>query len=219
MTHRNAAYAIVLAAVAFQLTACGQEEEVARITQETIAFRSGDLQMSGSLYLPEAEEPVPLLVLFHAASGGSSEYPFYGHLKKELPEAGIATFVYDRRGTGNQPGNFTTASFEYLAADGIAAATVLAKHPSIDPHRIGAWGISQGGWVAPLAAAMSDEISFAIAVSGPGVTPARQMAFAAEYHLREAGYDEETVELAMSLRARVDAYYRNPDAAELVALQ
>lgn len=175
--------------------------------------------MRGTLYLPASDAPAPLLIMFHAASGGDAAFPFYDHLRTTLPEFGIATFVYDRRGANGQPGDFETATFEDLAEDGIEAARQLRSHPAIDANRIGAWGISQGGWVAPVAARLSDEISFAIAVSGPGVSPAEQMSFTSAFHLRESGFDDSTVQRALGLRARVDAYFREPDPAERMRLQ
>ena len=45
----------------------------------------------------------------------------------------------------------------------------------IDPKQIGVWGISQGGWLGPLAATMSHHIRFVVAVSSSGVSPAAQM--------------------------------------------
>jgi dipeptidyl aminopeptidase/acylaminoacyl peptidase len=95
--------------------------------------------------LPRASHPVPLLIAYHDASGGSAGFPFYNHLKTDLPRAGIGAFIFDRRGSNGQPGDFATASFETLARDGIAAADVLKRAPRIDARRIGAWGVSQGG--------------------------------------------------------------------------
>lgn len=40
----------------------------------------------------------------------------------------------------------------------------------IDPNRIGLLGISQAGWINPLAASLSDEIAFYINISGPAVS-------------------------------------------------
>lgn len=180
------------------------------IFAEEVEFVTDGGTFTGTLYIPDSENPVPLLIVYHAASGGSVNFPFYAHLKASLPALGIATFIYNRRGTEEQPGDFNTATFEDLARDGIAAAKMLKNDPRIDASRIGAWGISQGGWIAPLASTLSDELSFVISVSGPGVTPAEQMSFTAAFHIREAGFAEEEIEQALRLRAEIDAHYRNP---------
>ena len=170
----------------------------------------------GILRLPPGNQPAPLLLVYHAANGGRSDFPFYDHLKRDLPEAGVATFIFDRRGSGDQPGDFEAADFEDLARDGLSALAVLKEHPRVDAARIGTWGISQGGWIAPLSATLSDDVSFVISVSGPGVTPARQMAYAADYNLRASGFSEEIIARARDLRVRIDAYYRNSSGREIL---
>lgn len=180
------------------------------VLEEEVVFVTDEGAFTGTLYVPASENPVPLLILYHSASGGSVNFPFYVHLKASLPALGIATFIYNRRGTEGQPGDFNTSSFEDLARDGIAALKILKNDARIDASRIGAWGISQGGWIAPLASTLSDEFSFVISVSGPGVTPAEQMSFTAAFHLREAGFADQEIEQALRLRAEIDAYYRNP---------
>lgn len=190
------------------LFSCAANPSSFDVIEEEIIFESNGLDFSGVLYLPDANEPAPLLIMYHAASGGSINFPFYQHLKTDLPQRGVSVFVYNRRGTSGQPGNFNTASFSDLADDGIAAASVLKDDPRIEKTKIGAWGISQGGWVAPVAANRSDLISFAISVSGPGVSPANQMAFTSTYHLREQGYDADVIATAMMLREAVNSYFR-----------
>lgn len=195
----------------FSLTsACAIAPVAASVRQELIAFDANGLTLHGTLFRPDQPGRAPLLIAYHSAGGGSAAFPFYNHLKSDLPARGVATFVFDRRGTNGQPGDFTTATFEDLARDGIAAMETIKSHSNIDARRIGAWGVSQGGWIAPLATTLSDDFAFSIAVSGPGVTPARQMAFAAAYNLREAGYAEDVIARAANLRARIDAYFRSP---------
>jgi dienelactone hydrolase len=212
--HRRA----LIGASLLSLGACASAPPaIAVVRTEAIAFDVNGATFSGTLYRPDGAGRAPLLIAYHAANGGAASFPFYNHLKTDLPAQGVATFVFNRRGTNGQPGDFTTATFEDLARDGIAAVQVLKRHANIDPRRIGAWGISQGGWIAPLATTLSDDFAFSISVSGPGVTPARQMSFAAEYNLREGGYSEDVIASALALRTRIDAYFRAP--ADRAALQ
>jgi uncharacterized protein len=62
-----------------------------------------------------------------------------------------------------------------VAAGGISGVEYLRTRKEIDPQQIGVWGISQGGWLGPLAATMSHHIRFVVAVSSSGVSPAAQM--------------------------------------------
>ncbi len=47
----------------------------------------------------------------------------------------------------------------------IHASNILKSRDAINPDVIGLWGISQAGWVMPLAIAESDNFAFMISVS------------------------------------------------------
>jgi hypothetical protein len=57
-----------------------------------------------------------------------------------------------------------TSELRIEREDGVAAA--LAE---IDPQRVGLWGISLGGWVAPLASVLSQRPAFLVLLSSCGV--------------------------------------------------
>ena len=69
-------------------------------------------------------------------------------------------FVYDKRGTGKSTGRFTV-DFSELADDAIAAVAQARKLLPNVP--VGLMGESQGGWIAPLAAARSP-VDFVVVV-------------------------------------------------------
>jgi len=121
---------------------------------------------------------------------------------------GVGTFAYDRRGEGESTGEADIAGFEQLAQDLLAAVDVVRDHPAVDASRIGLWALSQGGWIAPLAASQTDRVQFLIAVSPCGLTPAAQMIFAVTTVLREAGYQEEVIDHVRELRLRLDRFVR-----------
>ncbi len=49
---------------------------------------------------------------------------------------------------------------------------VLSARSDVDPKKIGFFAVSQGGWVAPLAASRLPNLGFLITVSGPAMSPA-----------------------------------------------
>jgi hypothetical protein len=177
-------------------------------SSEQVSFHNGNVTLLGTLYLPAGGGRHPAVVVFHAASGGTRDFHAYQHLATALPAAGIAVLLFDRRGSGTSTGDFNTATFRDLAADGIAGVGLLKSRRDIDPVRIGVWGVSQGGWIGPLAATMSRDIAFVISVSGPGVSPAGQMDYAAATALRAAGHPPEIIDRALRIRAVVNDYYR-----------
>ena len=159
--------------------------------------------LAGTLTLPEASRPAPVVVGVHGAEGGTRDFHLFRHLEATLPPGGIGTLLFDRRGEGESSGNGRSASYEQLADDVRAWLRLLADDDRVDPERLGLWGISQGGWIAPLAAAGSDA-AFLVAVSAAGVTPGAQMDFATRALLREAGHDDEAVDRALALRRAMD---------------
>jgi uncharacterized protein len=96
---------------------------------------------------------------------GLRDDPLFHHLHATLPPAGYAVFTFDRRGEGASTGEPSAGRFELLAADANAVAGALAAHDDVDARRIGLWGISQGGWVAPLAAVRSGRAAFLVLLS------------------------------------------------------
>src|SRR5262245_6556331 len=104
---------------------------------EEIVFFNQGLKFSGTLYLPDGNQPAPGAVAVHPASAGERTDPFYDHLKSKLPKHGLAVLIFDRRGAGASEGDFETADFEDLAGDVIAAVEYLQSRPEIDPSKIG----------------------------------------------------------------------------------
>jgi len=107
---------------------------------------------------------------------------------------------------GESTGDFRTGPFMDLCDDGLAAVKYLKSRKEIDPQHIGVWGLSQGGWLGPLAASRSTDISFVIAVSGPGVSPGEQMLVYYANELRDRGLPEAEVREADALRRDVWSY-------------
>jgi alpha/beta superfamily hydrolase len=184
---------------------------------EEVSFFNESLKFTGTLYLPSGNQPCPAVVVVHPASAAERTDPFYDHLKSELPVHGIAVLVFDRRGSGASEGDFETADFEDLAGDIVAAVEYLQSRGDIDPAKIGLHGTSQGGWIAPIAAARKTDIAFLIAVSACGVSPAEQMDYGVEFHLKQDGFDASVIRKATELRGLVNEYFRGQVSREEVA--
>lgn len=214
---------------ALALTAGGLQPAVARqkpgslpwsapATVEIIAeprrFASGDAELSGTLYLPRNRKPVAAIVVTHSASSPLGNASLYAHLKVMLPAMGIAVFTYDRRGSGGSGTKTAGGDFTLLADDAIAAVRSLKTDPRIDPRRIGTWGLSQGGWISPLAASRSTDVAFVVAVSAPVVTADVQMLFSSTNHLRANGHSQAEIDEMTATRRAVDSYMRGTGTRE-----
>jgi hypothetical protein len=160
------------------------------------------------LVYPEGGRDMPAVIVLHGASVGRQDAPLYRHLQEMLPPLGVAVLVYDRRGEGASGGTQDTHGFDELAQDGVAAFATLARDQRINAKRIGFWGLSQGGWLALLAAAQEPHAAFVIAASAPLVTADIQMNFAVANVLRVKGYGQADIDAAIRARTAVDDFAR-----------
>lgn len=145
-----------------------------------VCFRSADgVVLSGTLYLPDGAGPFPGVVLLH----GSGPQTRLDRFAQALADAGLAVLTYDKRGVGRSGGRYCAGvnllrgclrpladAIQSQAADAAAAVARLAQVEQVGPARIGLWGPSQGGWVAPVAAALSPRVAFLVQHSAPAVT-------------------------------------------------
>src|SRR6185295_13740126 len=99
--------------------------------------------------------------------------PFYV-LADYLTRRGVAVLRADDRSTGKSTGNYwegTTS--EDFATDALAGMRFLAARADIRKGQIGLIGHSEGGLIAPLAAARDDaqakRIAFLVLLAGPGM--------------------------------------------------
>lgn len=145
------------------------------------------------------------IVALHGASAGLRHHPLYEHLHAVLPRAGIGVATFDRRGEGSSTGEPSRGRFEVQARDALAVAAALQV------NRIGLWGFSQGGWVAPIAATMSPDVGFLTLIASTGVTPAEQMRYAAAEQIRRSGFGPDVVDRALALRRRLEDWVHDPN--------
>lgn len=175
---------------------------------ETVAFENDSASLRGTLVLPRAEGPHPAVVFMHGSGPERRAVSF--HFADRFAQAGVASLIYDKRGTGESVGGNPRDPYPELAADAMAAVDLLRHHPSIDPDRIGLWGASEGGWTAPLAASMNpDSIAFLVVVSGGGAAYEDEQLYSIRTHLEERGVDSAGIDQALDLRRRINDYYRS----------
>lgn len=170
--------------------------------EEPVHFASGSITLAGTFIIPAGRAPHPAVFLFHGSGPQRRDLS----TSRWFAEQGIAALAYDKRGVGESTGNFRAGPFMDVCEDGLAALAYLKSRKEVDPRHIGVWGLSQGGWLGPLAASRTSDISFVIAVSGPGVSPGEQMLVYYANELRDRGLPEAQVLEADALRRDVYTY-------------
>ena len=161
-------------------------------TRRTVDLRweSGSAVVAGTLALPPRPGPHPVVAILHGggdSSRESSPYAFWGHY---LPRHGIAALLYDKRGNGESTGDWHEVGFRERARDVTRGLDLVRERPDVDGSRVGLLGVSQGSWVAGLAASMDPGVDFVVHVSGPAVPVLEADTYATESRLRREGWEE-----------------------------
>jgi pimeloyl-ACP methyl ester carboxylesterase len=204
--------AVVIVAVAFGLAAA----QVPAATEREVTFRNGDVDLHGTLMLPPARRPCPAIVFLHG-SGPHARAGFRPYAE-EFAKLGLVSLFYDKRGSGESGGSWITASLEDLAGDALAAVEYLRIEEAVDPELIGFWGVSQAGWVAPLAASRFEDIAFMIIASGGGASPRESELFSYEQQFARAGLTpDQRTQARNVLGAYFDYLATGRERAELIA--
>jgi len=172
-------------------------KKVESYRQEDVNFQNGAVLLAGTLFLPPGKGFHPALVLI-GGSGAADRYSVLP-IVHFLVTHGITLLAYDKRGIGGSSGDWRTASLEELAGDAVAAVKFLQTRKDIDTNRVGVFGVSQGGWVAPLAASKSSGITFLISLSGPGMSPEEVELKRLEHDLHANGFAQDAVADALAL--------------------
>lgn len=146
----------------------GETQELGNTRSVEVGFESRGAELSGTLKVPTAEGSHPALVWVHGSGREHRDTtaPFF----TDLVDARFAVFTFDKRGVGKSQGRCCPLDFDLLADDVIAAVDALRSRDDIDDDRIGLLGLSQGGWIIPVAATKSGAVSFAVVLSGPAVS-------------------------------------------------
>jgi uncharacterized protein len=180
--------------------------------REEVRFETGEITLEGTLFKPLSVGPHPAVILVQGS--GPVDRQFYTLQAEYLARHGIAALAYDKRGTGKSGGTHATATFEQLAGDVLAAVGMLRNRSDILPSHIGLHGTSQGGWVAQLAAARSEDVAFISMQGGPGVTPAEQEIYRMSNWLRASDVPEETIQIAMRAWSRAFEFASTGEGAQ-----
>jgi len=136
---------------------------------EEVRFVSHGATLSGSLALPEGKPIVAGVVSIH----GSGEQVRSLGVARRFADGGIAALVYDKRGVGRSGGVYegeqsvTGMNIALLADDAVAALETLATQPGLDAVPLGFAGISQAGWIVPVAATRTRQADFLLLWSAP----------------------------------------------------
>ncbi len=136
-----------------------------------IGVKIDDAIIQGTLALPVEDGKYPVMII--VPGSGRITRQDLGMVAAIFGGLNIATFIYDKRGVGQSTGEYTDIGasnsiegFEQRARDVLAIVQKLKKHKNIDKTRIGLIGSSQGGWIIPMVASRTKDVTLTVCISG-----------------------------------------------------
>jgi pimeloyl-ACP methyl ester carboxylesterase len=140
------------------------------VTEESASIASAELRLAGVVRLPRDLQPRERRAAFLVLHGFGSNKNSQNVLApcKVLDDLGYVTLRFDMRGCGESEGEPGRVICLEQVEDTRNALTFLARHPAVDPDRIGVIGTSFGGAVAVYAGGIDRRIAAVISNGGWG---------------------------------------------------
>ena len=167
-----------------------------------VRFIDDGVCLVGEWRVPDFPGPWPALVFLHGS--GPATRDDWREEAERFATAGIATLAYDKSGVGDSEGDWTSQSFDDRAREALSAVRFVKEVGGVAIRCVGLLGASQGGWIAPMAAAASTDVAFVVTISASGVSPRDQDLFRLERQLRRSGIGEPGVGAALAAWRQAD---------------
>ncbi len=170
-------------------------------TQEDVQYANpaaDGVTLAGTLTLPQGTGPFPAVVMISGSGPQNRDEELLGHkpflvVADHFTRQGIAVLRFDDRGVGKSTGDFKTATSADFASDVLAGIRFLKTRKEINTRKIGLVGHSEGGLIAPMVAAQSQDVAFIVLMAGPGVSGADIVILQSELISRAEGESEKTI--------------------------
>ena len=140
---------------------------------EEVTLKHDGVTLAGTLTLPEGNGPFTAVQLITGSGPQDRDETIAGHkpfllLADTLTRAGYVVLRFDDRGVGGSSPGSRAPTYHDLTGDVLAGVTYLKNRADI--NHIGLLGHSEGGYLAPLAAARSRDVAFVMLMAGPAVS-------------------------------------------------
>lgn len=191
--------------------------------EEAVSYESlsSGIRLAGTLTIPSGKDPFPAVLLISGSGPQDRDETVFGHkpflvLADYLTRRGVAVLRVDDRGVGGSTGSTAESTIREMTEDVLAGVRFLKGRSEVNPARIGLIGHSEGGLIAPLAAARSKDVAYIGLLASPGLPGDEILLRQTVDVLQSTGTSEADIERTRSLNARVYAAMREEsDSAAL----
>lgn len=137
-------------------------------------IRNGDVEIAGTLILPEGGALKPLVILITGSGAQDRNETIYGFevfriIAEELASSGIPSFRFDDPGTGGSTGIFKERTLKLMASDVEAVMNYFKNDSQFKFSEFSILGHSQGGMIGAYVAARNSEVKQLILMASPTV--------------------------------------------------
>ncbi len=176
--------------------------------EEDVTIRTDSLTIAGTLTIPRSPGRHPAVILITGSGAHNRDEEIFGYKPFRLiadyfTRHGLAVLRCDDRGVGGSTGIKSAVTTAAHAEDVLAELEFLRCRAEINPAQIGLCGHSEGGIIAPIAAAKSKDVAFIVLIAGPAVTGDKLICFQLESQMKEAGEGEEQIQKSLREERRV----------------
>ena len=181
----------------------------------SMRIKAGGVKLAGTLTVPPGPGPFPAVILITGSGPQDRDESLLGHkpflvLADYLTRRGVAVLRVDDRGVGGSTG----ADRERRRATTSRATCWRASNSSngrkeIDSKKIGLIGHSEGGIIAPIAAARSKDVAFIVLMAGTGVPGSQILEAQGQLILKASGSLGIRDEHASAIPEAADRHHRS----------
>jgi len=171
--------------------------------------------------MPRGGGPYPAVVLITGSGSQDRNETIAGHrpflvLADHLTRNGIAVLRVDDRGVNGTEMGSPSATSENFAEDVLAGVNFLKQRKEIDPKMIGLIGHSEGGMIAPMASARSNDVSFIVLLAGPGQRGEDIIYTQTELIQKAQGTHVDTIRHILALAKKINAIVKTETDAKRI---
>ncbi len=157
--------------------------------------KTAGVRLAGTLTVPSGKGPFPAVILITGSGAQDRDESILGHklffvLADYLARRGVAVLRVDDRGVGGSTGSTKTSTSDDFAGDALSGLAFLKGRTEIDVKKIGLCGHSEGGLIAPIAAARSKDVAFIVLMAGTGLPGSEILETQGQLILKAGGASE-----------------------------